>query len=89
MLEARTLKQPLRVLRAVNPKSEHAPKEGIRFDGMYKITGQEVLDAKTAMFRFTLKRLDGQDPIRYTGLEIRPTAQELREYKDIRHLTGG
>jgi hypothetical protein len=77
-------KQPLRVLRAKNPKSKYAPKEGIRYDGLYEITDKEILDPKTAMFRFSLRRINGQDPIRYKGVEVRPTDQELKEIMKIR-----
>jgi hypothetical protein len=77
LLDSYLKNQPLRVLRAVNPKSKYAPKEGIRYDGLYEITDKEILDPKTAMFRFSLRRIKGQDPIRYRGAEIRPTDQEL------------
>jgi hypothetical protein len=78
--------QAIRVLRATNTKSKYAPKQGVRFDGMYEIIGKEVLNPSTAMFRFTLKRLDGQDAIRYQGEEARPTEQELNELKKIKSL---
>jgi len=86
MLDSWTKNQPLRVLRAVNKKSKYAPKEGIRYDGLYKITDREILDPKTAMFRFSLKRIKDQDPIRYDGVEIRPTNRELTERIKIRKL---
>lgn len=86
MLESYTNKQPLRVLRAVNKNSKYAPKEGIRYDGLYKVTDKVILDPKTAMFRFTMERISGQDPIRYKGVEIRPTHEELKELMTIRKL---
>jgi hypothetical protein len=86
MLDSWTKNQPVRVLRAVNKQSKYAPKEGIRYDGLYQISDREILDPKTAMFRFSLKRIKGQDPIRYKGAEIRPTDQELRERMRIRKL---
>ncbi len=84
--EAFAKDQPIRVLRAANKKSKYAPKQGVRFDGMYKIVGKEVLNPSTAMFRFTLQRLEGQDPIRYQNEEARPTEQELNELKKIKSL---
>jgi hypothetical protein len=77
-------KQPLRVLRAANKKSKYAPKEGVRYDGLYEIVDKEILDPKVAMIRFSLKRIKGQDPIRYKGVEARPTAQELKQRMNIR-----
>ncbi|TAQ86390.1 hypothetical protein B7494_g5292 [Chlorociboria aeruginascens] len=79
-------KQPVRVLRAVNKKSIYAPKEGIRYDGLYEIVSKEILNPKTAMFRFSFQRLSNQDPIRYKGEERRPTNQELKERMKIREL---
>lgn len=86
MLDSWIKNQPIRVLRAANRSSKYAPKEGIRYDGLYEITDKEILDPKTAMFRFSLKRVKGQDPIRYKGVEIRPTDQELKERMTIRKL---
>lgn len=37
-----------------------------------------------ALKRFSLRRLEGQDPIRYQGVEARPTSQELRDRMSIR-----
>ncbi|RDL42443.1 uncharacterized protein BP5553_02422 [Venustampulla echinocandica] len=81
--------QPLRVLRAQNKNSKYAPSEGIRYDGLYKITDYEIRDAKEAKIRFTLKRIEGQDPIRYHGVEKRPTPQESTERVKIRAFLDG
>jgi hypothetical protein len=40
------------------------------------------------MYRFTLKRVANQHPIRYQAEEKRPTEQELVEYRKIRDLLG-
>lgn len=88
LLDSYLKKQPLRVLRAVNKKSKFAPAEGIRYDGLYNIIDKEFLDADTAMFRFTLKREIGQTPIRWEGVEARPTDRELKEQVKIRELIG-
>ena len=88
MEEAFQLKQPVRVLRAKNPKSRYAPKQGIRYDGMYEITDKEILNLETAFMRFSLKRLEGQDPIRWEeeGEAERPTAQEAGALMRIKDL---
>jgi hypothetical protein len=72
------------VLRSANKASKYAPKEGVRYDGLYEITDKEILEPKTAMMRFSLRRIRGQDPIRYQGVEMRPTNQELKERMNIR-----
>lgn len=82
--EAFARDQPLRVLRAANKKSKYAPSKGIRYDGLYRITGREILDFNTAMYRFSLQRIEGQDPIRYKGVEVRPNDQELKEEMKIK-----
>lgn len=73
----------IRVLRAAAPSGKHSaykPSCGLRFDGMYVITGKEHLHVDTSMYRFTLVRCPGQDPIRYKGPEERPSQYEKREY---------
>lgn len=72
------------MLRAANKTSRYAPREGVRYDGLYEIVDREILDPAIAMSRFSLRRLAGQDPIRYQGVEARPTNQELMERMNIR-----
>jgi phenylalanyl-tRNA synthetase beta subunit len=79
MEKAYVSKQPVCVLRAVNRDSKYAPKEGLRYDGLYEITNKTLLDPATAMTRFSMRRVAGQTPIRYQGEEVRPTTQELEE----------
>lgn len=74
----------IRVLRSVNKKSCYAPKEGVRYDGLYRITQSELLEQRFALYRFTLQRVPGQDPIRYQGPEARPNERELLERMCIR-----
>jgi hypothetical protein len=86
MLEGCRLHNIIRVLRGENKNSIYAPEEGIRYDGLYEITAQTLLEEKTALYRFTLIRQPNQDPIRYKGIEARPTNQELAERAKIREL---
>lgn len=90
LMESFTSRNPIRVLRSASlPQSNiYRPTKGLRYDGLYEITGFEILDAETAMHRFVLKRRGGQDPIRYQGVEARPTEDELVEYTKIRKLLG-
>ncbi|KAL8754271.1 MAG: hypothetical protein Q9184_005161 [Pyrenodesmia sp. 2 TL-2023] len=88
MLESAALKEPVRVLRSasggfVNKQGLFRPIKGLRYDGLYSITGYELLHQGTAMYRFTLERCPGQDPIRYRGPEARPTEEELKAYQKI------
>lgn len=81
---------PVRVLRsaALPATNPYRPSRGLRFDGMYDVVSFEVLDEGTAMHRFLLKRRGGQDPIRCSGVEARPTNEEVAEYTKIRGLLG-
>jgi hypothetical protein len=45
-----------------------------------------LLDEEKAMWRFELRRIKGQDPIRYQGPEARPTLQELEQLKGLKAL---
>ncbi|KAI4181031.1 MAG: hypothetical protein LQ348_005101 [Seirophora lacunosa] len=86
MLESSRLKNPVRVLRSAGLAGKHSqyrPAKGIRYDGTYNVTGYELLNKGTSMYRFTLVRCPGQDPIRYQGAEVRPTEEELRAYSKI------
>lgn len=83
-------KTPVRVLRssALPAPNPYRPAKGVRYDGLYDVVKYEILDAETAMHRFTLSRCDGQESIRYQGFEKRPTDEELAEYSKIRALLG-
>ena len=69
---------PVRVIRSENCKNaELRPKKGYRYDGLYKVVDEELIDIKKQLWRFKMQRLPGQDPIRATGAGERPTQQEL------------
>lgn len=76
----------IRVFRAAAASGKYtafSPSCGLRFDGMYTVTGKEQLHADTSMYRFTLVRCPDQDPIRYKGPEERPTRYEKSEYAKL------
>ena len=84
MLKAHGSQQPVRVLRSSSlpASNSYRPARGIRYDGLYRIISHEILDQKTAMYRFSLSRLEEQDPIRYRG------AGKIVEVNKIRDLKG-
>lgn len=88
MVKGYELGNPVRVLRSssLHASNQYRPEKGLRYDGLYEITNFEVLDVEKAIHRFWLIRKAGQDPIRYGGVEKRPTSQELAEYAKIRSL---
>jgi hypothetical protein len=89
MQEAFAMQQPIRVIRAAKRGSLYAPYMGYRYDGLYIITNEETLSTEKFMARFTLKRKEGQDPVRFEGKESRPTAYEMNEYTKIKALLKG
>ncbi len=88
--QASALGNPVRVLRsaALPATNPYRPLRGLRYDGLYDVISYEILDEATAMHRFLLQRRAGQDPIRYTGVEARPTVEEVTQYTKIRSLLG-
>ncbi|KKZ65913.1 hypothetical protein EMCG_08323 [[Emmonsia] crescens] len=89
MIESHEKRNPIRVLRSsklpmINP---YRPVAGFRYDGLYEIHGMEVLDTQTMLYRFKLRRIPGQTPIRYQGDERRPTEKEVEEWKKTQNLT--
>ncbi|KAL8785012.1 MAG: hypothetical protein Q9213_003605 [Squamulea squamosa] len=80
------LHNEIRVLRKAAGSGKHStynPSCGLRYDGLYRITGKELLHAETSMYRFKLKRMARQDPIRFKGPEQRPTYYEKRKYDEM------
>ena len=84
------LGNPVRVLRsaALIAKNPYRPSKGLRYDGLYNVIGCAVIDKDTAMCQFTLIRRPKQHPIRFQGVQQRPTREELAQYAKIRKLLG-
>ncbi|KAK3710483.1 hypothetical protein LTR37_010326 [Vermiconidia calcicola] len=82
---------PVRLLRSHKLKSDYAPEKGFRYDGLYDVVSVERLDPANSLrqrHRFRLVRQPGQDRIRFSGPEVRPTQQELDEYKKHQRMSG-
>lgn len=62
----------------------YRPAEGIRYDGLYQVVAGILLDAEKAMYRFSLQRCPGQGPIRYQGVEARPTSEQVEALQSYR-----
>jgi hypothetical protein len=88
LLESAEKRSPIRVLRSsklgnINP---YRPASGLRYDGLYRIYDKELLEEATMLYRFKLQRISGQTPIRFQGVEKRPTKREVDEWKRIQNL---
>jgi len=91
MIESYQLKKPVRVFRSSKaPNKEWAPDAGFRYDGLYDVDSYTTIDEKTQCHRFKMIRQAGQDPIRNSGPERRPTTQEkehwLKNQKDQKYI---
>ncbi|OQO01882.1 hypothetical protein B0A48_12355 [Cryoendolithus antarcticus] len=83
--------QPVRLIRSSKLGGEHAPEKGYRYDGLYSVTTVEQMDpadSQRQRHRFTLVRVAGQDPIRSTEPERRPTQREIAAYTTDRTWRG-
>jgi len=74
--------KPVRVMRTerLSETNVYRPKRGVRYDGLYQVTGEELIKPETSHYRFRMERLPNQDPIRYKGPEARPYTQEVEAY---------
>lgn len=90
MLKAYESQQSLRVLRSASlpANNTYRPARGLRYDGLYRIISHEILDQKTAMYRFSLSRLEGQDPIRFGDDDMIPSNAQILELNKIRDQIG-
>lgn len=90
MLKAYESQQSLRVLRSASlpANNTYRPARGLRYDGLYRIISHEILDQKTAMYRFSLSRLEGQDPIRFSDDDMIPSNAQILELNKIRDQIG-
>ena len=90
LLKSYETQQPIRVLRSGSLPATNAyrPARGLRYDGLYRVTSHEILDAKLSMYRFALSRLGGQDPIRYSGDGMIPSNAQIQELKNVRKQIG-
>ena len=86
MRESQTSGNSVRLLRSSKSDKSgvYRPSEGIRYDGLYQVVAATILDAEKAMYRFSLQRCQGQGPIRYQGVEARPTSEQVEALKELK-----
>ena len=80
--------RPVRLLRGANinkkkdgPVNLYAPEVGLRYDGMYHVTSYATVSEERGEYRFFLRRVSGQDPIRYEGVTKRPSDLEVQNWR--------
>ena len=80
MVKAKDSGQPVRVLRSSksrqSSRTNYAPAEGIRYDGLYLVIGFEVLEKATSFYRFKLARCAGQFPVGWKEWSVKPAAED-------------
>lgn len=90
MIESSGSGRPVRVLRsqALPATNRWKPVRGYRYDGLYDVLDYHCVDRPKQIYLFHLRRREGQDPIRCTGVEARPTPQEIAAIDDLREKYG-
>jgi hypothetical protein len=80
MIKAKDSGQPVRVLRSSKSrqsgKTNYAPAEGIRYDGLYNVISFETIEKQTEFYRFKLERCPGQSPVRWKDWPVKPTTED-------------
>jgi hypothetical protein len=80
-------RKPVRVLRSHTLRSFFAPRAGVRYDGMYKVSGWRIArDAKTNAvdYYISLDRLPSQPPM--GPVLEHPLAAELDDYREYKRI---
>ena len=74
--------RPIRVIRSGRSGSKYSPRQGLRYDGLYKIAGEEMpLNTKGGAYvRFELVREPDQAPIDMG----RPNAAEMKVWRALK-----
>lgn len=78
----------IRVIRSSSENSTFAPRRGYRYDGLYRIQEERLVDEAKHHWKFLLVREPGQDPIRFEGPGVRPTMAECNEFESNKRLMG-
>jgi hypothetical protein len=87
MITSCSLGNDIRVIRShqLPLKNLYRPEIGLRYDGLYQIKSQELVNEEKQTHLFTLERVPGQDRIRYgNDAASRPTRFEIAEYKKLK-----
>ncbi|KAF9729063.1 hypothetical protein PMIN06_003312 [Paraphaeosphaeria minitans] len=79
--------QPVRVLRSsqLSGTNRYRPKYGLRYDGLYRVVGYELVDKLKQEHLFKLVRCEDQNPIRCEeNAARRPTKYEEEEFLKLK-----
>ena len=84
LMKSLETRKPVRVYRSwrLPLTNKKRAGDGFRYDGVYTVIAKECLDASHAIWRFTLRRIDGQTPIRLD----RPDYREQEAMLKLRNM---
>ncbi|KAI6868063.1 hypothetical protein KC343_g11870 [Hortaea werneckii] len=80
-------RHPVRILRSHSLRSFYAPKAGLRYDGLHKVSGWTVRTdqlSKQIVYEITFTRLASEPSM--TQVQRRPFAEEVEDYKEYKRL---
>ncbi|KZF24049.1 hypothetical protein L228DRAFT_281161 [Xylona heveae TC161] len=79
------LRMPVRMLRSWRLQSVWGPRAGVRYDGLYRVTGWSTkLEDGLITFTFYLGRNEDQPPM--SQVMRHPTAEEIDDWKDYQEI---
>ncbi|KAI7012539.1 hypothetical protein D0867_14889 [Hortaea werneckii] len=80
-------RQPVRILRSHSLRSFYAPKAGLRYDGLHKVSGWTVRtdpQSKQVVYDISFTRLASEPSM--SQVQRRPFAEEVEDYKEYKRL---
>ncbi|KAI7532972.1 hypothetical protein KC331_g13306 [Hortaea werneckii] len=80
-------RQPVRILRSHSLRSFYAPKAGLRYDGLHKVSGWTVRtdpQSKQVVYEISFTRLASEPSM--NQVQRRPFAEEVEDYKEYKRL---
>ncbi|KAI7313518.1 hypothetical protein KC315_g11630 [Hortaea werneckii] len=80
-------RHPVRILRSHSLRSFYAPKAGLRYDGLHKVSGWTVRtdpQSKQVVYEITFTRLASEPSM--AQVQRRPFAEEVEDYKEYKRL---
>ena len=83
-------RKAVRVLRSAKGDRKWSPNVGVRYDGLYGVTGWKVIDESVSLVRFTMVRRKEQERMKCEGLGRRPHPVEVeavKRDKEMRRVT--
>jgi hypothetical protein len=79
LMKSKETRNPIRLFRSskFSDTSPYTPTEGYRYDGLYIVYSYRLLDRERQIYRFNMRRIPGQPPIREYDLRTTELTPEM------------